>query len=109
MLIKALLRTINNNNLSDLIFKLFIPIIFTIIIWTISNPGYSKLILGGNTDIPIVDSEIILAIKILFFLLFFLIITVLSIIDIQKARRRNKLFEEIIETCIQKIEDENKT
>lgn len=109
ILIRALLKTMNNNYLSDLNFRLFIPIIVTIIIGTISNPIYNKVMSVENTEIPFVDPEIISAISSGFFLCFILTAIALFIIEIHKGQRRNKLFEELIETCIQKVEGESKT
>lgn len=109
ILIRALLKTMNNNYLSDLNFRLFIPIIVTIIIGTISNPIYKKVMSVENTEILFVDPEIISAISSGFFLCFILTAIALFIIEIHKGQRRNKLFEELIETCIQKVEGESKT
>jgi mRNA-degrading endonuclease HigB of HigAB toxin-antitoxin module len=109
ILIRALMKTMNNNYLTDLYFRLFIPIIATIIIGSFSNPIFTKLMFGENTKIPFVDNEIITAIKGVFFLVFILTSIALSIFQIHKGQRRNKLFEELIETCIQKVEDEYKT
>lgn len=108
ILIRALLKTMNYNYLSDLNFRLFIPIIATIIIGFFSNPIFNKVIFGENTKIPFVDPEIISAISGGFFLLFILTLIALLIFQIHKGQRRNKLFEELIETCIQKVEDEKK-
>ncbi|MFP3512959.1 hypothetical protein SB775_25795 [Peribacillus sp. SIMBA_075] len=109
LLIKALLKTMNNNYLSDLIFRLFIPIIATIIIGSISNPLFRKVTSVENSDISSLNPEILSAIGNIFLLCFILVAIALFIFEKHKGRRRNKLFEELIETCIQKIEDENKT
>lgn len=106
LLIKALLKTMNNNYLSDLIFRLFIPIIATIIIGSISNPLFRKVTSEENSDISSLNPEILATISNIFFLCFILVSIALFVLEKNKGRRRNKLFEEIIETCIQKIEDE---
>lgn len=104
-LLKALMKTINYNYVSDLILRLFVPIGVALTIGIVSNPYLMKI---NDTDLPLVDSGVVFVIRNYVIILFIIFILIFFVIELYKGQRRNRLIEEIIETCIQKINDETK-
>ncbi|MGN1402511.1 MAG: hypothetical protein ACI4XL_13540 [Bacillus sp. (in: firmicutes)] len=104
-LIKALIKTRNHGHMLNYV-KLFIPITISTVLYFLKEPIVQRYLKGEENSFY--DSEVIQFINIVIIVLILIGGMAVIVIDVHEGRRREMLIEEIVDSCIKKIEDDSK-